>query len=310
MLWALMDSVTEPIWFTFSRRPLQAFFSIAVGILEIKIVLAILEELSSSNIHANHDFPLIARLLDCLNQEVQGLSIVLEIGSKATFISNSCSIKTILLLDEGLKMMVELRPHPHGLREAGSSKRKHHELLHGQLVAGMGSSIDNIEAGHRHQHILHPSQVSNVAVQGNSFMGSASLAHSHGHPQDSIGSKLVLVLSAIKSKHDTINLLLLHRFHALGYNLRSYQVVHIVDSLLDTLAMPCVCLIPQLKGFINTSGSSRRNRCAENSFFSCQVNLNSWVSTRVIDLTGVDLLDGHGGKLRVSCRSESSNISL
>merc|ERR1719151_505676 len=33
MLCALMDSVTVPIWFTFSRRPLHAFFSMAVEIL-------------------------------------------------------------------------------------------------------------------------------------------------------------------------------------------------------------------------------------------------------------------------------------
>lgn len=32
-LWALIDSVTDPIWFTFSRRQLQAFLSTAVWIL-------------------------------------------------------------------------------------------------------------------------------------------------------------------------------------------------------------------------------------------------------------------------------------
>jgi len=33
-LWALIDSVTVPIWFTFNKRQLQAFFSTAVLILE------------------------------------------------------------------------------------------------------------------------------------------------------------------------------------------------------------------------------------------------------------------------------------
>lgn len=32
-LWALIDSVTDPIWFTFNRRQLQAFLSTAVWIL-------------------------------------------------------------------------------------------------------------------------------------------------------------------------------------------------------------------------------------------------------------------------------------
>merc|ERR1712106_1081023 len=185
-----------------------------------------------------------------------GFSIVLEVRSKSTLISNSSSIKTILLLDKSLKMMVQLGAHPHGLGEAGGSKRQHHELLHGQLVASMGSSIDNIKARHWHQHVLHTSQVSNVTVQRNSFMGSPCLAHGHGDPQDSIGTQLVLVLSAIQGQHEAINLLLLHRVHALGHYLRSYQVVHIVHSLLHSLAVPSISLVSQLKSLINTSGSS------------------------------------------------------
>ena len=69
-------------------------------------------------------------------------------------------------------------------------------------------------------------------------MSSACLAHGHGDPQDSIGTQLVLVLSAIQSQHEAINLLLLHRVHALGHYLRGYQVVHIVHSLLHSLAVP------------------------------------------------------------------------
>merc|ERR1712106_304098 len=40
---------------------------LGVGVLEIKIIFAILVELSSSNVHANHDLSLITRLLDGLN---------------------------------------------------------------------------------------------------------------------------------------------------------------------------------------------------------------------------------------------------
>merc|ERR1719187_1712042 len=89
---------------------------LGVWVLEVKIIFSILEELTGSNIHTNHDFSLIARLL----------------------------------LDQSLKMMVQLRAHPHGLRKACSTSWKYHELLHGQLVTSMGPSIDHIETRNRH----------------------------------------------------------------------------------------------------------------------------------------------------------------
>ena len=161
-------------------------------------------------------------------------------------------------------------------------------------------------------------------------MSSSRLTHSHRNSQDSICSQLVLILSTIKSlrlqntklnisyyktdQHETINLLLLHRVQTLGYNLRSYQVVHIVHGFLHSFTvpggrwgyfqqlfsvfnLPSIGLVPQLKSFINTSGSTRRNSSTENSSFGSQVNLNSGVATRVINLAGMDLLDGHAGEL-------------
>ena len=55
-------------------------------------------------------------------------------------------------------MVVNLRANLHGLLERLGPNREHHELLHGQLVAGMGTSVDHVEGGDG-QHNLGLSQL-------------------------------------------------------------------------------------------------------------------------------------------------------
>ena len=42
-----------------------------------------------------------------------------------------------------------------------------------------------------------------------------------------------------------------------------------------------------------TSGSSRRNGSSENALFCGQIDLNRWISTRIVNLTSKNLLDRH-----------------
>merc|ERR1719394_884693 len=234
----------------------------------------------------------------------------LKAWSKTSLITNSCGIKTVLLLDESLEVMVKFRAHSHGLTEAGGSKGKHHEFLHGKLIASMAATIDDIEAWNWHDDILDTSQISNMSVQRNSLVSSSSLAHSHTHSKDSISSKLCLVVSGIKGQHEAVNLLLLNRVHALCNNLRGDEVVDIVHCLHHTLSMPGISLVSEFEGLINASAGSKWNSSSEDSSLSGQVNLNSWVSTGVIDLSGMDPLDRHFRKERnfISCKCESSNF--
>ena len=69
-------------------------------------------------------------------------------------------------------------------------------------------------------------------------MGSTSFAHGHRDTQDCIGPKLVFVLSPVQSEHKTVNLLLLNGIHTLSHDLRSNQVIDIMNSFLYTLPMP------------------------------------------------------------------------
>merc|ERR1719234_547524 len=135
--------------------------------------------------------------------------------------------------------------------------------------------------------------VSDVTVERNTLVSCASLAHGHADAKDGVGAQLVLVVGAIKGQHKLVNLLLLNWVHALRHNLWGYQVVHVVHRLLDSLAMPGLGLVPHLQGLIDTSRGSRWNCSSEDSLLSGEVDLHSGVTPRVVDLTSVDLLDGH-----------------
>lgn len=68
------------------------------------------------------------------------------VGGKATLIPYIGGIFAIFLLDDILQVVVDLGTNTHGLLEAARPHGEDHELLHGQLVAGMGASIDDIES--------------------------------------------------------------------------------------------------------------------------------------------------------------------
>merc|ERR1719507_577901 len=175
--------------------------------------------------------------------------------------------------------MVELGAHPHGLRETGCSSGKNHELLHGQLVAGVAASVDDVEAGHGHQDVLDTSQVSDVSVERNSLVGSSSLADGHAHSEDGVGAQLGLVLGPVQSQHQPVNLLLLHGVHALGHNLGGDQVVDVVDRLHDALAVPGVGLVPQLQSLVDAGAGPGGDGGPEDSSLSGEVhNVNNLIA--------------------------------
>ena len=66
---------------------------------------------------------------------------------------------------------------------------KQHEFLHGQFVASVASTVDDIECWDRQENILVASQVSNVSVQGNTFVNSCSFADGQRHSQNGISTK-------------------------------------------------------------------------------------------------------------------------
>lgn len=51
--------------------------------------------------------------------------------------------------------MQHLSSDPHGLMEVGSSNWKNHELLHGQFVSSVASSVNHVESLQREKPFIH-----------------------------------------------------------------------------------------------------------------------------------------------------------
>ena len=62
----------------------------------------------------------------------------------------------------------------------------------------------------------------------------------------------------------------------------------------DALAVPCVALVPQLEGLVDARGGARGDGGPEDALLGRQIDLDGGVAAAVVDLPGVDLLDGHG----------------
>lgn len=73
-------------------------------------------------------------------------TIFQDVGGKASLITHIGSIFAILLLDDTLEVVIDFSPDAHGIAEAFGSHRQDHELLHGQFVACVGTSIDHVES--------------------------------------------------------------------------------------------------------------------------------------------------------------------
>lgn len=65
---------------------------LAVGILEIKIILALLVKLGSGNVHANLDLVSVPGRSNSRDQKIQALTVVLDVWGKSAFVTDVCSI--------------------------------------------------------------------------------------------------------------------------------------------------------------------------------------------------------------------------
>lgn len=72
--------------------------------------------------------------------------VLQDVGGKAALISHIGGVLPVFLLDDVLQVVVNLCSDAHGLPEVFGPNRKDHKLLHGQLVASMRATIDDIES--------------------------------------------------------------------------------------------------------------------------------------------------------------------
>lgn len=72
--------------------------------------------------------------------------VLQNIGGKAALVPDVGGVFAVFLLDDVLQVVVDLGTNAHGLLEAARSHGENHKLLHGQLVACVGATVDDVES--------------------------------------------------------------------------------------------------------------------------------------------------------------------
>ena len=95
---------------------------VAVGVLEVKIVLLLLDlvEFAGGNVHGDLDLASVTDLLDGIGDEVKSLDGSLDIGSNTTLVTDIAGGLAITLLGKTLEGLVDLSTLAEGLGESGS----------------------------------------------------------------------------------------------------------------------------------------------------------------------------------------------
>lgn len=115
-----------------------------------------------------------------------------------------------------------------GLRAGGEQ----HELLESEFVAGMGSTIDDVECGAgKYEGGLDASEVSEVLVERYALLSSGGLCNSNRNTEDSVCTKISLVGCIVEFDEEIVYILLRRDFQTGLDQLRGDDVVDVVDGL-------------------------------------------------------------------------------
>lgn len=214
----------------------QVLGLVRVGVLEVEIVLAVVEELGGSNIHTNLDLVSVTGLGNGSLQELKTLGVVLNVGGESTLVTDVGGILTVLGLDDRLEGVVDLGTDLHGLGKGLGTSGQDHELLHGELVAGVGATVNDVHGGDGHDDLLATvsGQVGNVTVERDTLAGGTGLQDGHGDTEDGVGTVLGLVGGSIQLDQELIDGDLVLDVDVGGDQGRSEVLVDVLDSGQDT----------------------------------------------------------------------------
>eukprot|EP00755_Sulcionema_specki_P025586 Sspe_Gene.15728::Locus_5487_Transcript_1_2_Confidence_0.400_Length_1424::g.15728::m.15728 len=224
---------------------------------EVVLPFLLVPHLRGCAVHADLDLPRVPCLLDGLHKELKRFLTATSAdgGSEAALVTHVHGIDTVVLLDDGLQLVVDLAPHAHRLVEVLGPHRGDHVLLEGERVPGVRAPVDHVEARDRELHsALVPGELRDVLVQRKACRSSCGLADGHGDTEDGVGTKVALVLRAIELDHELVQLLLLH--HVLPLELLVELPLHSLHSLLHPLPHEAVLVTVPLLARLTLSRRS------------------------------------------------------
>jgi hypothetical protein len=131
--------------------------------------------------------------------------------------------------------VVSLGTDLHGLSEGGSSNGEQHELLEGELVPGVRTTVDDVECGSwKDVGRFDTSELGQVLVEGDTLLNGSSLSDSNADAENGVGSELTLVRGTVELDEEVIDVLLSGDLKARLDQFRSNNVVDIGDGLQNT----------------------------------------------------------------------------
>jgi hypothetical protein len=147
------------------------------------------------------------------------------------------TVNSVFGIDDLLQGVVSLGTDFHGLGKIGGSDGKQHELLEGQLVSGMGTTVDDVECGSgKDVRRLDASKLGQMLVQRDTLLNSSSLGNGDADAENGVGTELTLVRGTIELDEEVIDVLLSGDLKARLDQLRGNNVVDIGNGLRNTYA--------------------------------------------------------------------------
>lgn len=186
------------------------------------------------------------------------------------------TIDTVLLLDQGLQLVVNLGTDLHRLLKVLCSDGEDHEFLEGESVTCVGTTVDDVHGGcwedvwwldtgglgevdvkrdalairtrpkpkpTRYQPKMktHETLISILDEFHAHLLSGGSLGHGHGNTEDGVGSELTLVGGSIELDEEFVDGLLVGDWQAGLDEFGTEDLVDVLDGLGDTCKPPSEC---------------------------------------------------------------------
>ena len=212
-----------------------------------------LPEFRSGNIHGDANLASVASGFNGSDNEVEGVRVDENVGSESTLVTDVGGVLAELLLGQSLEVVVGFGTHSHGFGERSGSVGEEHELLHGELVASMGSAVDDVENWNGEGQFLGVvsselgrgfkrcekimTHLSNVSVEWDFGVSSSGLGDGERNAKNSVGTELFFVVGSIEVQENLVHSSLVGEIEVLADESSGDWAVDVGDGLGNTLAV-------------------------------------------------------------------------
>lgn len=139
-------------WVVLDEGLVQVVCDVPAGVilrLDVQVILARHVKLRGSNIHTDDNLVSVAGLCNLSLQQFQGLFVLQDVRCKSTLITHIGGVLPILLHDCVPQVVISLSSSAYGFPKTEGLHKQDHDLFHGQLTAGMKTTVNRIESWHR-----------------------------------------------------------------------------------------------------------------------------------------------------------------